>query len=92
MSAADTSSYLTIPQLARRLGCAHSTLYAQIKAGTFPYHFIRVGADIRVPLEGVLLEESGFRSEMSAWREEVAAYRAELAAEHTGRRWRASPQ
>lgn len=80
MTAADVSSYLTIPQLAQRLGCAHSTLYAQLKTGTFPYPVARVGADVRVPLEAVLLAESGVTTELAALREELAADRAERAA------------
>jgi excisionase family DNA binding protein len=77
---ADTSSYLTIPQLAQRLGCAHSTLYAQLKQGTFPFPIVRVGSDVRVPLEAVVLAESGVSTELAALRAEMAVDRAERTA------------
>lgn len=58
----DTPTYLTLPQLAKHLDVAPSTLYAQKKAGTFPYPLVRVGAFDRVPLEAVQRAERGDES------------------------------
>mgnify|MGYP000949307187 CR=1 FL=1 len=58
-AATPASPLLTIPQLAEMLGCAHSTLYAQVRAGTLPYPVVRLGAEVRVPRDAVLLANSG---------------------------------
>lgn len=74
------TAYLSIPQLARRIGCGHSTLYADIRAGRFPFPLVRIGADLRVPLAAVERFESGEATDLAALRAEIAALAARVAA------------
>src|SRR5690349_18508953 len=72
---------LSIPQLANLLDCAPSTLYAQLKAGTFAWPIVMVGTDRRVPRDYVLLKLSGIDPDaVERLREEVSGVRAEVAA------------
>lgn len=76
----DLPALLSIPQLADLLDCAPSTLYGQLKVGTFDWPTERVGADIRVPRDAVLLRLSGVAGELGRIEAKVDALTTEVAA------------
>ena len=62
------SVVLSVPEVARLLGCARATIYQAIREGQVPS--IRVGRRILVPRAALqrMLEAAGERQEEGAWR------------------------